>query len=176
MNTPDFLWVCIFSILFFLINFVHYCMKNYVRDKPLGSKSLHDIILKDVLIVTQTCGSTLCSVAILSRLEHIRSIIDEYPIILTSLCTIYISAFMSACLIHGCLCIIKILCIINLTFMEERVGETLTRALVIGIVIGINSLACILFGFHDDIKTGTPMSLLRTTSVPTGENNSFVVS
>jgi len=51
-----------------------------------------------------------------------------------------------------------------------------TRALVIGIVIGINSLACILFGFHDDIKTGTPMSLLRTTSVPTGENNSFVVS
>ena len=172
MDAVNSAWMITFSVLFLVINSVYNLMESYIRDKPLGSKSLHDAVFKDMLVVTQICGSTLCSVAVLSRIEPFCQVLKDYPIVLTSFCALYISAFMSACLIVGCLGIVKVFCIVNMTFMEESVGETRTRVLVIGAIVGFDAVACILFMIQDDIRSGTPMTLLTNTSVPTGNSNS----
>ena len=170
MDSVSIAWMIIFSVLFFIINSVYYLMESYIRDKPLGSKSLHDAVFKDMLVVTQMCGSTMCSVAVLSRIAFFCQVLQDFPIVLTGFCALYISAFMSACLILGCLGIVKILCIVNLTFMEEIVGETLARILVIGTIVIFDASACALFWFQDDLRTGTAMTLLTNTSVPTGNS------
>ena len=174
MEFADVFWLAIYVSLLFIINSVLYCMNCYIRDKPL--RSLQDSVFKDTVIITQICGSFFCSVAILSRFEFVRNFLKDNPLVLTCFCTIYIFAFISIGVSHSCVCISRILCIVNLTFMEDSLGENLARAFTVGSTIIISSSACVVFTFYDDINTGTAFSLLTNTSVPTGKLASYSVS
>jgi hypothetical protein len=40
------LWVAIFVTILVVVNALHDMMRRYIRDKPLGSKSVHDLVFK----------------------------------------------------------------------------------------------------------------------------------
>ena len=174
MEFADIFWLGIYVSLLFIINSVLYCMNCYIRDKPL--RSLQDSVFKDTVIITQICGSIFCSVAILSRFDFVRNFLKDNPLVLTCFCTIYIFAFISIGVSHSCVCVSRILCIVNLTFMEDSLGENLARAFTVGSTMIVSGSACIVFAFHDDINTGTAFSLLTNTSVPTGKLAFHLVS
>ena len=46
---------------------------------------------------------------------------NESPRLVALPCALYIFAFVSVCVNAGCLCIIRILCMINMTMMEDTV-------------------------------------------------------
>ena len=170
MDPIDIFWVILFTMTLFGIILVHYFMMECLKDKPLGSKTLHDAALNDLLWFTSTGGAIFCLIDIFSRFETVRHGCLEYPALLYFPCVMYFYAFVSICMHNGCTCIIKFLCIVNLTFMEESVGETLARILVIGNIVIFDASACALFWFQDDLRTGTAMTLLTNTSVPTGNS------
>ena len=169
MDNSDIFWVTAFLVLIFAISFLHIHMRCYVRDKPTGMKSLHDTIFKDTISLTQMSGSIFCAVAIMSRFELVRLFFNEFPLLRSAVCALYIFAFVSVGVNHSCICIVRILCIINMTFMEESLGERLTRMLTVGATLVTSGTACLIFFLIQDIDSGTPMSLLTNSSIPTGD-------
>lgn len=169
MESIDIVWSAAFLLLTLIINVIHVYLRCYIRDKPMGMKSLHDSVFKDTIILTQMCSSTFCLVAVLSRFESVRYMFGQIPLLLTAVCVVYVFAFISVGVNNGCICIVRILCIFNMTFMEEDLGERLVRILTVGSTMVASGIACIIFFVNDDINSGTPMSLLTNSSVPTGE-------
>ena len=65
----------------------------------------------------------------------------------------------------------RMLCMSNVTFMEESVGEKKAR-LTVGIVCLVSSVTvCALLIFCGEIETGSVFSLATKQVVPGGENN-----
>jgi len=151
---------------------IHHFMMHCIKDKPLGSKTLFDTAFKDTLWFTCFCGSVFCLIDILSRFEFIRNLCSQNPSLLTFTSLMYVFAFVSVCIHNGSICIIKIACIISLTFMEETVGETLVRVVTISFTLLVSISACLLLTYLEDINSGTAMTLLTHQVIPTG-NFSF---
>jgi len=176
MQEFDVLWVIIFFSSLTITNFTLHNAKCYIRDKPPGMKSLHDIVFKDMICVVQFAASTICMTSILSRFEIVREVLSENPFLLTVFCSIYICGFTSVCISNSCICIIRILCIIDLTFVEEHLGEPMTRACALLIPFLACTSACIICSIHNDINSGTAMTLFTGRSVATGIKTTIFVS
>ena len=168
MNAFDIVWVVIFTVLVVWSNAIAQGMKRYLRNKPLGSKSLQDGVFKDSISVAQLCVTTFSAVSVMSRFEDVRTLAKDSPYLLTGLCAMYVFAYISVMINHGFQCITRILCIINLSFVEESIGENVTRKFVTVTTVAVSGLACIAFVAVDDINSGTAASLFTNASVPTG--------
>jgi hypothetical protein len=60
------------------------------------------------------------------------------------------------------------MCIVNLTFMEEVLGEDIVRYGSIVVTFGSSIAACLVAVYYQDINSGTAMTLLTHQIVPTG--------
>jgi hypothetical protein len=147
---------------------IHHFMIHCIKNKPLGSKTLFDAAFKDTLWFTCFSGSVFCIIDILSRFEFIRNLCSQNFALLTFTSLMYIFAFVSVCIHNSSLCIIKIACIMNLTFMEETAGETLVRVVSIIFTLSVSISACLLLTYLEDINSGTAMTLFTHQVIPTG--------
>ena len=95
MKTTDIAWIVIFSIPLVTMNAIGHCVRQYIRDKPLGMKSLHDVVFKDMLCVVQFGCSTFCLISMMSRFESVQQLMIDEPILLTFCCASYICAYIS---------------------------------------------------------------------------------
>jgi len=171
----DIVWVIIFSFILVWIILIHHFMICSIRDKPPGSKTLFDAAIKDTLIVIIFSGSVFCLIDILSRFESVRNLCIKYPGFLTFACVMYFLAFISVAIHNASMCIIKIACIINLTFMEETLGETFVRALTASFTLVVSILTCLLLVFLDEMNFGAAIILFTHQVIPTSNYNSSVL-
>ena len=105
-----------------------------------------------------------------TRFESIQQLMKETPFLLTFTCATYTSAFLAVSVSNNCICTIRIMCIVNLTFVEDHLDETLTRYWASALPIMVSASACISFAYHNDVTTGTAVSLLTNSAVPTGDH------
>jgi len=173
MDAVDSFWVAIHIVLFIICNVVAQFIKHYLDNKPLGLKSLQDGVFKDTVSVGQFCMLTFSMVSVTSRFEEVRRYATDNPLFLTVFCGMYIFAYISLMINHGLQCITRILSIINLPFVEESIGETLTRNFVMVTTVVVSGLGCMFFYEVGDINTGTAASLFTNSSLPTGDNLTF---
>lgn len=168
-SSIDIIWIGIFGFLLIGTIVIHYFMVCCISDKAPGSKTLFDNVLKDMFWFTGSGGSLFCVIDIASRLVWVRDLCKDYPILLIIPCVLYVYAFVSVCIQMGTICIIRILCILNLTFMEETVGETLVRIVAIGFTFFGTGAVCIVYIMIDDMFSGTAMTLFTHHILPTGQ-------
>jgi hypothetical protein len=68
----------------------------------------------------------------------------------------------------GCVCIFRIACLTNITFVEELIGENIVRGTLVVSSAVIAALVCLIEIASGDIKTGLSFNLVTRKDVPTG--------
>ena len=127
MNVINISWLIAFSILLVALNFLYSMLIKYINDKPLGNQSLYDIVFRDTISIVQLYGTTYCLLAILSRFESISNGLSENVLLGNIACLFYAFTFTATCVHLACTCVIRTFCLINISCMEESLGETLIR-------------------------------------------------
>ena len=167
----DFIWLCCFVIILVSLNVINYFIVSSIRDKPLGRQSAFDLLSKDTFFALKCNGSVGCLICIFARFDSFRQILSENPILVTCFCSVYSFTFICLCISAGCICIIRILCIVNMNLVEETLGEFRIRLIssVLTVFSGV-TVTCI-FVIFGDVETGSPIALLTMHVVQPGKNS-----
>ena len=118
-------------------------------------------------------GSTFTLIAIFSRFDCVVKFSKDHPIFVTLVCSHYCLAFISICVNAGCLSILRIVCLTNLNFIEEKIGEAKTRIIIAVTAIAMAILACAAQIVSGDINSGTAFAFLTRQTVTTGLKLTF---
>ena len=169
MEITDFIWISSFFLLLLSLNVINYLIVSSIRAKPLGKQSLFDLSIRDTFLTTKFYGSFACLVCIFARFASFRQLLAGNPILTTILCSIYSFAFTCICVNAGCLCIVRILCILKMNYIEEKIGEFRVRLISITFTVTVGVTVTSIFFFAGEIKTGTPVALLTMHTVPAGK-------
>jgi len=132
-------WIITFGISIIILNFLSFMIKSYIVNQPSGNKSLFVYMVLDICTIIQVHGTLHCSLGILSRFEEITEFLRDHKIVTLIVCTL-VELVNTATIFHlGNSCIVRILCLKYISFMEETVGEKTTRVLlaIISILTGI---------------------------------------
>ncbi len=143
-------------------------------NTALGSQTLFDAILKDTVIAANINGSWMCCVNILTCFQTFQTFLRYH-----SSCAIITGSLLTLSMMYFCvavcfLCIVRVGCILNLTLMEEKLGEKLTRNISVSVsllfAIGITVFLLI----KGQILSGM-LSLIaeEQTSNPTSKSQSW---
>jgi hypothetical protein len=142
-------WISTFTFSIFILNFLSFMIKSYIVNQPSGNKSLFVYMILDICTVIQIHGTLHCSLGILSRCDAITDFLRDNENVSVILC-IFVELVNTATIFHlGNSCIVRILCLKYISFMEETVGERATRGLLalISLSAGIgNSSALVVSG------------------------------
>ena len=133
-----------------------------------GTQSLYDVATADLFLLVRFSGSTFTLTAVLSRFEVVTSAATENQLFLTAVCSLYCLAFVSVSVQSGLLCILRIVCLTNLTFVESVVGENRTRLGIAVTTVTLAVAACVAQNISGDINSGTAYALLTGHAVTTG--------
>jgi hypothetical protein len=98
----------------------------------------------------------------------VTSLAAESKLFVTVVCSLYCIAFISLCVHGGCLCILRLVCLTNLTFVESRIGETNTRLGIAVLTAVVATAACVAQNISGDINSGTAYAFLTRQTVDTG--------
>jgi hypothetical protein len=63
---------------------------------------------------------------------------------------------------------VRLICLTRISFLEDSVGESLTRMLLIGTTVTVSVAVCVLELCSQDLNTGTPMAFITHKSVNAG--------
>ena len=96
----------------------------------------------------------------MSRVEVIQQLLQQEPILTSSICIFYEICATSTCTNLCSVCVVRILCVDHSSFMEEKIGERKIR-IGVGVVIVVSCLAvCSAIILSDEILTGSIFSLV----------------
>jgi hypothetical protein len=113
-------------------------------------------------------GSFACLICIFARFNCFKKLLFDKPNLVTVFCSIYCFSFVCLCISAGCLCITRILCIKNMSFVET-IGEYRIRLILSTFTIFVGIIVTSIFVIVEDINSGTPLALLNFHVVPPGE-------
>ena len=127
MENQDVVWLLSSTLVFLSLNVLLHLLRAYFKEKPLGSQTLFDVILIDDFCVAQFTGSVITLNSIVTRFEAVKDLIGGVPVLVSLICSLYTLAFIAIC-VHGSgVCIVRTLCLLNMSFLEETVGESVIR-------------------------------------------------
>ena len=124
------------------------------------------MVLRDYLLLAIFSSNIFSLTAIISTFQ--LQLADK-PIIANSLMIVHTIAFVSMNFHGGCLTIVRLICMIDMNFMEESLGEKLVRNLSIGISLAAaisSSCAQIL---NNDMYSGQIYYLITKETVILGK-------
>jgi hypothetical protein len=78
--------------------------------------------------------------------------------------------FAAACVTVGFICIVRIFCLRNITFVEETIGETVIRIVFVCLIVGAGIGVCTVQIVTGDVTTGTVYILVTRQTVPVGKD------
>ena len=125
-------------------------------------------------------GSTQCILGILCRFELLQYFFRKNPLIMDCICTFYEFAATSTCINLCAFCMVRVLCLSNASFMEERVGEKKIRVVVSTLSLTTSLLVVGGLIYSGEIGTGSIVSLATSQVIPGGililENENKIVN
>ena len=173
MDTISFIWLIAFSVLLLLLNILYSLITKYIDDKPLGHQSLYDVVLRDTLNITKLFGNIYCLLAILSRFQCFTETLGQNLLWSTIACLFCSFTLTATCVNLGCMCIIRTICLINISWIEENLSEMCIRFTLMFITLIISIATCTIQLVSGDIRTGTAYILLTGQVVPVGNRQTL---
>ena len=174
MESFNIIWQTSFFMLLIIIYLINYLVVKSLEEKPPGSQSLFDTLIQDTFFVMKCYGSISCTLCFLGRISYIQNLMNHCQVLLILACAIYSFGLISMFVSAGCLCIIRTLCIFQMTFLAETVGEWRVR-LISGIMtFSWGFLAALVFVIFDDVVSGSPITLLTNELNSSGKFNKFL--
>ena len=174
MESFDIIWQTSFFVLLIVIYLINYLVVKSLEEKPPGSQSLFDISIQDTFFVMKCYGSISCTVCFLGRISRIQNLMNYSQFLLTLGCGIYSFGLISMFVSAGCLCIIRTLCIFQMTFLAETVGEWRVRLISGAMTFSLGFLSALVFIVFDDVVSGSPVTLLTNELNPSGKFKKFL--
>ncbi len=169
MELNDFIWLVAFSFLFFALNLIQYLMVNSLKDKPLGSQSIYDSAMRDQIFGTKVYGSYVCLMYMAARFEEVRYLFVTNKTVLTAACTLYYFGFSTMCVKTAGLCIVRVLCIFKMTYLEESVGEFKLRLVTSAFSLTVGFVASLILVLREEINSGSFKTLLTAQASKSGK-------
>jgi hypothetical protein len=169
MEVFDILWVIVFTLLLIVLHFLNYLIVSSLRGKALGSQSIVDLAVEDTFFVVKCYGTMACLFCILGRFDFFPILLTNSRILLIICCSTYVFGLICLCVNAGCICIIRTLCIKNMTLISETIGECRVRMIsaTVTFICGVfASLTCII---GKDIESGSQITLLTSKLKPSGK-------
>ncbi len=169
MEVVDLVWVTVFVILLIVLHLLNYLIVSSLRGKALGSQSIVDLVIQDTFFVVKCYGTMACMFCILGRFICFRILLTNTRILLIIFCSVYVFGLICLCVNAGCFCIIRTLCVKNMTLISETIGECRVRmisAMVTFFCGFFASLTCII---GEDIESGSQITLLTSALKPSGK-------
>ena len=173
MDLLSVIWIFAFSFLLTSLSILYSLIRRYLDDYPEGSKSIYHVVARITIFIFQTTGSVYCILAIVSKLNYLLDILNSDIIGPLSVTLLYEFSFFSSCISLGCIILIRLMCLINITFMEETIGEFgiilihFSTTFICGVVL------CGILVLTGDILTVTAHNLMTRNAVPMGNNIPF---
>ncbi len=154
MESKDILWLFLFTLLLFLSNLLCFIMVGSLRSKALGNQSIYDQVFQDTSLVGNFFCSWISLVVIVSRFSWFRVLISDYNFLLTIICATTTSARHAGLVFICSFCIIRILCLLKMTFLEETVGEAKVRLTYFTLALSTGIVVLFVLFIHDEIVSG----------------------
>jgi hypothetical protein len=169
METVNILWVIALILILVIINILLHLIAMYIANKPLGYQAIYDVVFTDNLRLAQFASSVTIFVEILSRFENIECITVANIKIAFISCSLFFLSFVLIFVYTGCVCILRIICLLNMNFVEERIGEKgIRRALILfALIMSITAFVVIIE--KDEMNSGPIYSMLIGKRVLSGE-------
>lgn len=127
MENHDIFFVVALICVGFSSNFLYSAIRSYIQNKPPGSQTIYDIIFCDCSRLAQIFISTVYSIAVSTRFDIVRSFFDEYPAAAAIVCLFNATVFANYCIHLGCTSIVRLACMLNLSWVEENCAEKCCR-------------------------------------------------
>ena len=164
MDQSNIIWTFAFSILLTTSSTLMYLISSYIGNKPLGHQTLFDVVLRDNYFLSQFTNFVLIGTDILFQFGSVAIWLAENPNIATLICFLHMSAFVSLCIHSGLVAIVRLLCVMNINFMEETIGEIVVRSTVTGLTVFITALFSIVSLYVGGLSSGEIFSTLTRQS------------
>jgi hypothetical protein len=163
-------WFVTFLISLLTSNLLCLLIKNYTVNQPQGNLSLFVSMVKDICCGIQAHSTTHCLLGILSRFEFVTEIVKNDEIISIFICTVA-ELFNTTTLVHlGSFCLIRILCLRHISFMEETVGEKATRIVLFCFSFVVAVANCFALVVSEDIVNGTVFNMMSRQVTKAGKD------
>jgi hypothetical protein len=175
MESKDLLWLSLFTLLLVFSNFLCFMVVSSLQSKALGQQSIYDQVVKDTFSVGNVFCSWVCLVVIITRFSSCRVQITESDLLLTLICGMTMFIRLSLCIFTCSLCIIRVLCIFKMAFLEKTIGEGKIRQtyFIISLLVGVFIL--IILFIHDEIISGLLLSYKGNYSSHKGKMSSNII-
>ena len=154
MENIDFIWLLAFTTELILGNTSFYMLLVCLKNKPILEQSIYDQVLVDSFLAGNLYGTWICMVVIATRFEIVRFIIHEYPLFTTTISSVTTFGRVAISICLRCLCLVRILYIYDMNFIEETLGEKKVRIMTFATVAasGIAALAVLIV--KDEVVSG----------------------
>ena len=175
METENIFWVVSLIALMVTANILLQSIIMYVGNKPLGHQTIFDFICKDNLTVAQIVCNIWTSAEIFSRFEQLRSISVYNDYVIFLLCSLIFIGFVVFLVYSSCVCVMRIICLVKMDFIEDKVGESISRIVPLVISLTMSTGACIIVIAKGEMNSGPNYSMLSGQIIATGKHfNQFI--
>ncbi len=123
-------------------------------NADLGTQTLFDAILKDTLIAANINGSWMCGIYILTCFQPFQTLLKDNDVCALIIGFVSTISMMYFCIAVCFLSMVRIGCILNLTFMEEKLGEKLIRKISVSASFLIALGITLILLFNGQILSG----------------------
>ena len=168
MEIVDIMWISSFITLLISLHLSNKFVVKSLKSKPLGKQTIFDIAIIDTFCAMKFYGTVACFMCISARFDWIRNVFIKNKILLTIVCSTYSFGFTCLCISASCLFIIRIFCILNLTFLEETVGENKVRLISNFFVVLTGMVVTFVFNVTEEVNSGSPVVLMTLKIASTG--------
>ena len=157
----DLFWLLAFILIFLVLNLIQFLIANSLKDKPLGSQSIFDVAQQNTFFVMQCYGSFNCLMHSFASTRKIQSILLENNSLLTLACSLNTFGFTSLS--------INVVCLFNLTFIEETVGELKVQLISAFVTICSASSVTFLLFINEETNSGSLVAMLTSKPSSSGK-------
>jgi hypothetical protein len=169
MDVGDIVWVLVFGLLLMVLHLINFLIVSSLKGKSLGSQSIVDLVALDTFVILKCYGTITCLMCIFGRFASIQTVLTNSRFLLTIGCSIYMCGLICLSVNAGCVCIIRTLCICNMTFISETISECRVKQISVLMTFFCGLLVSLICIMNEDIESGTPLVLLTNKLKHPGE-------
>ncbi len=169
MTSTHFYWITGFLFLLLSLHLLYPLIFKYIDNKPNGVQSIFDLVIRDHFMIGRFNGTVYCVIAIISRIDPIAEVLIHYDILAIIISSVYDFSFAFGCINTGCVCIFRIACLTNISFIEDLIGESTLRLILVLVSAITAALLCIIEIVSGDITTGLSFNIITRNDVPSGK-------
>ncbi len=135
-----------------------------------GSLSLLGTVTRDYYTFTYALAVIHCICGIVTRFHIVTDSLADNKTFAICICLVFHFGNGYICICTVLLCGFRILCLQNITFVEDHFDEKWVR-ISVAMTGSMNSLfSCVLIALNSDLMTGTVYSMLTKQAIHDGKN------